>query len=35
MVKKVVDNSGGRIEVTSQSGEGTTFTVFFPVHPGA
>jgi signal transduction histidine kinase len=35
MVKKVVDNSGGRIEVASQLGEGTTFTVFFPVHPGA
>ncbi|SFQ31570.1 PAS domain-containing sensor histidine kinase [Hymenobacter arizonensis] len=33
MVKKIVENSGGRIDVTSQLEKGTTFTVFFPVHP--
>ena len=33
MVKKIVENSGGRIDVQSQPGEGTTFTVYFPVHP--
>ena len=31
MVKKMVENGGGRIEVQSQLGEGTTFTVFIPV----
>ena len=35
MVKKIVENSGGRIDVQSQPGEGTTFTVYFPVHPAA
>nr|WP_188560860.1 HAMP domain-containing sensor histidine kinase [Hymenobacter frigidus] len=35
MVKKIVENSGGRIDVQSQPGEGTTFTVYFPVHPTA
>ncbi|MBC7922370.1 MAG: PAS domain-containing protein [Ferruginibacter sp.] len=29
MVKRIVDNNGGRIEVTSQEGQGTTFTVHF------
>ncbi|MBC7919509.1 MAG: PAS domain-containing protein [Ferruginibacter sp.] len=29
MVKRIVDNNGGRIEVASQEGEGTTFTVHF------
>ncbi|WP_139922986.1 ATP-binding protein [Hymenobacter sp. DG01] len=29
MVKKMVDNAGGRIEVQSQVGEGTTFSVYF------
>ncbi|MFC7671140.1 ATP-binding protein [Hymenobacter humi] len=29
MVRKMVENSGGRIEVASQLGEGSTFTVFF------
>ncbi|GAC1376489.1 MAG: hypothetical protein NVSMB30_21860 [Hymenobacter sp.] len=32
MVRKMVENSGGRIDVASQLGEGSTFTVFFPVH---
>jgi signal transduction histidine kinase len=34
MVKKMVENSGSRIEVVSQLGTGTVFTVFIPVHPG-
>ena len=29
IVKKIVDNSGGKIEVESQVGEGTTFRIFF------
>ncbi|RPD48430.1 PAS domain S-box protein [Hymenobacter sediminis] len=29
MVKKMVENAGGRIEVQSQVGEGTTFSVYF------
>ena len=35
MVKKIVENSSGRIDVQSQPGEGTTFTVYFPVYPTA
>jgi two-component system, chemotaxis family, CheB/CheR fusion protein len=31
MIKRMVENNGGHIEVSSQEGEGTTFTVFF--HP--
>ncbi|WP_022824914.1 PAS domain-containing protein [Hymenobacter norwichensis] len=30
MVKRMVENVGGRIQVQSQLGEGTTFVVFFP-----
>ncbi|OUJ74744.1 PAS domain-containing protein [Hymenobacter crusticola] len=33
MVKRMVEHAGGRIEVRSQPGEGSTFTVTFP-HPG-
>ena len=33
MVKKMVENGGGRIEVQSRLGEGTTFTVLIPVAP--
>jgi signal transduction histidine kinase len=29
IVKKIVDNAGGRIEVNSQVGEGTTFKIYF------
>ncbi|WP_303310180.1 PAS domain-containing protein [Hymenobacter sp. BT730] len=30
MVKKMVENAGGKVEVLSQVGEGSTFTVYFP-----
>ncbi|MDH4209904.1 MAG: HAMP domain-containing histidine kinase [candidate division WOR-3 bacterium] len=31
-VKKIVEEHGGRIEVASKKGKGTTFTLEFPVH---
>ena len=31
IVKKIIENAGGKIEVTSQVGQGTTFQVFFSV----
>ena len=30
MAKKVVNNAGGRIEVASELGIGTTFSVYMP-----
>ena len=30
MVKRIIDNHHGRIEVNSEVGQGTTFTVYFP-----
>jgi PAS domain S-box-containing protein len=30
MVKRMVENAGGRIQIESQAGEGSTFIVFFP-----
>ncbi|QNH60925.1 PAS domain-containing sensor histidine kinase [Hymenobacter sediminicola] len=31
MVKKMVENTGGKIEVESQVGSGSTFSVYFPI----
>jgi PAS domain S-box-containing protein len=33
LCKKIVDNHNGHISVTSTLGEGTTFTIFLPLHP--
>ena len=30
MVKRMVENAGGRIGVQSEQGRGSTFTVYFP-----
>ncbi len=30
MVKKIIENAGGKIEVQSTEGEGSTFQIFFP-----
>ena len=35
MVKKIVENVGGRVEVTSELGVGSTFTVYLPSPEGA
>ncbi|MDQ4140346.1 MAG: PAS domain-containing protein, partial [Bacteroidota bacterium] len=32
MVKKIIENAGGKIEVDSKVGEGSTFHVYFPVN---
>ncbi|HEY8402834.1 MAG TPA: PAS domain-containing protein [Cytophagaceae bacterium] len=34
IVKRIIDNSGGKIEVQSQPGEGTTFNVYLPKKNG-
>lgn len=34
IVKRAVDIHNGKIDVQSQPGQGTTFTVMLPVHPG-
>ena len=33
MVRRIVENAGGSIQVRSQPGVGTTFTVQLPEHP--
>ncbi|MCP4601989.1 MAG: PAS domain-containing protein [Proteobacteria bacterium] len=35
IAKDFIERHGGRIEVSSQQGEGSTFTVFLPLGPGA
>ena len=32
MVKRIVDNAGGKIEVDTEEGTGTTFKVYLPLH---
>ncbi|MEZ0286421.1 MAG: sensor histidine kinase, partial [Candidatus Paceibacterota bacterium] len=34
IAKKIIDMHRGRVTITSKPGNGTTFTVFFPVHQG-
>jgi two-component system sensor histidine kinase AtoS len=31
IIKKIIDNHGGRIEIQSRPGQGTTVKVFLPV----
>jgi len=33
LVRRIVEDHGGRVEVESRLGEGTTFRVFLPIHP--
>lgn len=35
IVKRIVENSGGKVSVQSREGEGTTFEVSLPVYPSA
>ncbi|MDO1450530.1 CheR family methyltransferase [Rhodocytophaga aerolata] len=35
LVNKIVDATGGKIEITGNKGQGTTFTIFFNNHPSA